>query len=80
MVEYPGKGHEKQEQDDPLAEYVARGAAREEGAGDAAQTTPRSPKDAATSILGEVKFTHLLHSKGGHASAIIKHCACLNAT
>lgn len=32
MVEHAGKGHEKQEQDDPLAEYVARGAA-EEGKG-----------------------------------------------
>ena len=26
MVEYPGEGHEEQEQDDPLAEDVARGA------------------------------------------------------
>lgn len=31
MVEYAGQGHEEQEQDDPLAEYVARGAAREGG-------------------------------------------------
>lgn len=44
MVEHAGKGHEKQEQDDPLAEYVARGAA-EEGkmVADSAQMTPTSP-------------------------------------
>lgn len=29
MVEDAGEGHEEQEQDDPLAEYVARGAVRE---------------------------------------------------
>lgn len=25
MVEYPGEGHEEQEQDDPLTEDIARG-------------------------------------------------------
>lgn len=44
MVEHSGKGHEKQEQDDPLAEDVARGAA-EEGkmVADPAPMTPISP-------------------------------------
>lgn len=44
MVEHAGKGHEKQEQDDPLAEYVARGAAEEgKKVADPARMTPTLP-------------------------------------
>lgn len=44
MVQHSSKGHEKQEQDDPLAEYVA-GGAEEEGKTvvNPAQMTPISP-------------------------------------
>lgn len=84
MVEYPGEGHEEQEQDDPLAKDVARGAARE-GRMHHKRQTPSSPTDAATSGHGALNyttftrntlFTHLLHSKGRHAPPVIKHCAC----
>lgn len=66
MVEYSGKGHEEQEQDDPLAEYVARGAAAE-GKGGAVrhrQMTPSSPPKGCR-----------LHTRGSKSNSFTQQCS-----